>query len=164
MSAVCNVRPLLCLPFFYVRGLLCPPFVMSIVCYIRCLLCPPFVMSAVCYVCPLLCLVFVMSAVCYVRRLLFRPFVSGVCYVHCLSVLGLSCLVFVCPGFDILPNYEYQKKDWERDTEFFKVRQKQYVASYWDMWKKSAILRLQMYFYIISHMKKKVYKKKEIVG
>ena len=28
---------------------------------------------------------------------------SSVCYVHCLSVQGLSCLVFVCPGFDVLP-------------------------------------------------------------
>ena len=80
---------------------------MSSVCYVHCLLCPPLVMSAVCYVCRLLCPPFVMSSVCYVRPLLCPPFVmSTICYVHCLSVQGLSCLVFVCPGFDVLPTLE----------------------------------------------------------
>ena len=88
----------------YVHCLLCPLFVVSSVCYVRRLLCPTFVMSIVCYVQCLLCPLFVMSAVCYVHRLLCPVFVmSSVCYVHCLSVQGLSCLLFVCPGFDVLP-------------------------------------------------------------
>ena len=88
----------------YVHCLSCLVFVMSVVCYVLCLLCPLFVMSSVCYVQCLLCPLFVMSAVCFVRRLLCPVFVmSSVCYVQCLFVQGLSCLLFVCPGFDVLP-------------------------------------------------------------
>ena len=90
----------------YVRRLLCPMFVMSIVCYVCCLIFPLFVMSAVCYVCRLLCPVFFMSAVWFVRRLLCTVFVmSSVCYVHCLSVQGLSYLLFVCLGFVVSRAY-----------------------------------------------------------
>ena len=131
MSSVCYFQLLLCLVFVmssvcYVQCLLCPPFVMSALCYVCPLLCPPFVMSAVCYVRHLLCPLFVMSTVCYVHRLLCPPFVmsavcyvcpllclvfvmSAVCYVPCLSIQGLSCLVFVCPGFDVLPNFHVSR-------------------------------------------------------
>ena len=85
----------------YVHCLLSLVFFMSRVCYVLCLSCQLFVMSSVCYVCCLLCPPFIMYTVCNVQCLLCLVFT--VCYVHCLSVQGLSCLVFVSPGFDVLP-------------------------------------------------------------
>ena len=90
----------------------CPCFVVSSVCPpMFCLLglgfvvfvCLGFVLSSVClyWVCHVWYIHKPIINVHYVYDLLYL--MSGVCCVQCLFVQGLSCLVFVCLGFVIVP-------------------------------------------------------------